>query len=451
MLKGYLMPHPPLIVPGIGRGDEVPATRLACEQIAAEIKELAPETLVIISPHSILYEDYFHIAPGERAQGDFANFRAGQIKFDLAYDSELATLIGDLAQKEGLPAGPQGEKQRELDHGVMAPLYFIQASRIVRVSLSGLPLLEHYRLGRCVSTAAGRLGRRIVVVASGDMSHRLKEDGPYGFNPAGPEHDDLVCTCVRDADIPRLLSISPDLSEQAAECGLKSLVMLMGAFDGLQVKSRLLCYEGPFGVGYLTAAFSGAEETQSLLPRLLAEKNVRSAQMRAQEDEYMRLARLNIEKYVRNGQYIRLSENLPPELLKLRAGVFVSIKKHGRLRGCIGTIAPTQKHIAAEILKNSVAAACQDPRFEPIQPEELAYLTYSVDVLAPSEPINGPEQLNVLRYGVIVTSGAKRGLLLPNLDGIDTVEQQIDIALQKAGIGPQESYTLERFEVVRHS
>jgi AmmeMemoRadiSam system protein A/AmmeMemoRadiSam system protein B len=445
------MPHPPLLVPGVGAGDEIPATRLACEQIAAEIKERAPDTVVIISPHSILYDDYFHIAPGEQARGDFANFRAGKIKFSVEYDSELAALIGELAQKEGLPAGPQGERQRELDHGVMVPLYFIQAPRVVRISLSGMPLLEHYRLGWCISEAASRLRRRIVVVASGDMSHRLKEDGPYGFNPAGPEHDELVCACVRDADIPRLLSISPQLSEQAGECGLKSLVMMMGALDGLQVKSRLLCYEGPFGVGYLTAAFSGDGVAASLLPRLLMLRKMQLAKTREDEDDYTRLARLNAEHYVRTGRCIELPEGLPLELLKLRAGIFVSIKKQGRLRGCIGTIAPTEKHIAAEILKNSVSAACHDPRFEPIQPDELPDLTFSVDVLSASEPIAGPEELDVLRYGVIVSSGYKRGLLLPNLDGVDTVEQQINIARQKAGIGPHENYNLERFEVVRHT
>jgi AmmeMemoRadiSam system protein A len=460
-MYGYLMPHPPLLVPGIGQSDEIPATRQACKQISAEIIEEAPQTVVMISPHSILYEDYFHIAPGEQAVGDFGNFRAKSIKFSVEYDSELAALIGDLAQKEGLPAGALGERQRELDHGVMVPWYFISEAgnrkansitpRLVRISLSGLSLLEHYRLGICVNVASRRLGRKVAVVASGDMSHRLKESGPYGYNPAGPEHDELVCACVQDADIPRLLSISPRLSEQAGECGLKSLVIMAGALDGLRIKSRLLCYEGPFGVGYLTAAFCGVEETQSLLPQLLQAKNAQMNKTRAAEDAYTSLARLNTEHYVRCGQCIELPQNLPPELLSRQAGVFVSIKKQGRLRGCIGTIAPTQKHIAAEILKNSVAAACHDPRFDPILPDELADLTFSVDVLAPAEPIRGPEELDVLRYGVIVNSGFKRGLLLPNLEGVDTVEQQIDIARQKAGIATHERYTLERFEVVRHT
>ena len=453
-MRGYLMPHPPLIVPGVGKGDEIPSTRRACIQIAAEIKEYAPDTLVIISPHSILYEDYFHITPGKRAQGDFGAFRAKNINFSVEYDSELAALIGELAQREGLPAGPMGEKQRELDHGVTVPLYFItqveESPPVVRISLSGLPLLDHYRFGMCIGAAGRALGRHLVVLASGDMSHRLKEDGPYGFDPAGPEHDELVSACVREGDIERLLSVSPQLSGQAGECGLKSLVMMLGALDGIKLESRLLCYEGPYGVGYLTAAFGGKEPAQSLLPRLISAKNASISKRREAEGAYTRLARLNIEHYIHTGQPAALPRDLPPELLSRRAGVFVSIKKYGRLRGCIGTISPVREHIAAEIIENSVSAACRDPRFDPIQPEELADLVYSVDVLSSAEPVNGPQDLDVLRYGVIVSSGYKRGLLLPNLEGVDTVEQQINIARQKAGIGMEEGYALERFEVVRH-
>ena len=454
-MHGYLMPHPPLLVPGVGRGDEIPDTRRACGQIAAEIKAQALDTLVIISPHSILYEDYFHIAPGEKTRGDFGAFGAPEMQFTVEYDSELATLIGELAQDKGLPAGSLGEKQRELDHGVMVPLYFISEEGsplpIVRISLSGLPLLDHYRLGMCISAAGRTLGRRMAVLASGDMSHRLKQDGPYGFDPAGPEHDELVVSCVREADIERLLSLSPQLSDRAGECGLRSLVMMLGALDGLQVKSRLLCYEGPLGVGYLTAAFDGVEEAQSLLPHLLVAKSTLISQMREDEDAHTRLARYNVEQYVRTGQCGKLPQDLPSELFSRRAGVFVSIKKYGRLRGCIGTISPVREHIAAEIIENSMSAASRDPRFDPIQPDELDDLTYSVDVLSPAEFISGPQELDVIRYGVIVSSGYKRGLLLPNLDGIDTVEQQINIARQKAGIDRGESYTLERFEVVRHT
>ena len=141
---------------------------------------------------------------------------------------------------------------------------------------------------------------------------------------------------------------------------------------------------------------------------------------------------------------------MPEEMFKRRAGVFVSIKKDGQLRGCIGTIQAVQSCMAEEIVENAISAAVRDPRFSPIEPEELEYLVISVDVLGDTEKIASPGELDTERYGVIVTKGRKRGLLLPNLEGIDTVEEQIAIAKQKAGIGPYEAVELERFEVVRH-
>ena len=125
-------------------------------------------------------------------------------------------------------------------------------------------------------------------------------------------------------------------------------------------------------------------------------------------------------------------------------------KISGNLRGCIGTIAATEDSIAEEIIGNAISACSRDPRFSPITEDELASLEISVDVLGETEPINSPAELDVKRYGVIVSCGRKRGLLLPNLDGVDTVEDQISIARRKGGIREDEPYRLERFEVVRH-
>ena len=173
-----------------------------------------------------------------------------------------------------------------------------------------------------------------------------------------------------------------------------------------------------------------------------------------QEDCYVVLARRTIEEYVRTGRQIQVPDDLPQEMCEQRAGVFVSIKinegQQTRLRGCIGTIQAVQRSIAEEIIHNAISAAVKDPRFAPITPEELDQLVISVDVLGEPEKISSPEELDTERYGVIVTRGHKRGLLLPNLEGIDTVEEQIAIAKQKAGIRENEEVGLERFEVIRH-
>jgi len=246
------------------------------------------------------------------------------------------------------------------------------------------------------------------------------------------------------------LSTDPALCEKAAECGFKSLVMLLGAFDGYKLKTKVLCYEGPFGVGYLTAALSAKEKTESLLPVLIADCAAKINAVRHQESEFVHLARTAVEHFVRTGERLKRRDGLSADLLGKRAGVFVSIKKDGNLRGCIGTAAPAESCIAEEIISNGISAASRDPRFFPIKENEFDSLVYSVDVLSPSEPINSKAQLDVNRYGVIVRSGRKSGLLLPALDGVDTVEEQISIALKKAGIGGGEDYTMERFEVIRH-
>lgn len=171
---------------------------------------------------------------------------------------------------------------------------------------------------------------------------------------------------------------------------------------------------------------------------------------RERSDAYVRLARAAVDEYIKTGRRIEAPEGLPSEMLEKRAGTFVSIHEQGALRGCIGTIAPTAKNIAEEIIDNALKASTEDPRFDPIEEPELEWLDISVDVLGEAERVTSKAELDVKRYGVIVTSGFKRGLLLPDLDGVDTVEEQLDIAKRKAGIRDGERISVERFEVVRH-
>ncbi|MCL1878616.1 MAG: AmmeMemoRadiSam system protein A [Defluviitaleaceae bacterium] len=170
------------------------------------------------------------------------------------------------------------------------------------------------------------------------------------------------------------------------------------------------------------------------------------------EDEYLALARKSLKHRVETGRDLMLSEagELSEEMLSRRAGTFVSLHINGRLRGCIGTITATKSCIAEEILRNAVSAGMHDPRFPPVGASELPHIVYKVDILDEPEDINDPNELDVKQYGVIVSCGAKRGLLLPNLDGVDTVAHQIEIACQKAGIAPDEKISMQRFKVTRY-
>jgi len=162
----------------------------------------------------------------------------------------------------------------------------------------------------------------------------------------------------------------------------------------------------------------------------------------------VQLAKRTVETYVREGKVIKAGE-LTPEM-KERAGVFVSIHKGGELRGCIGTFEAQKDNVAEEVIANAISSATRDPRFFPITPDELKDLEYSVDVLTTPEPIKSQEQLDPKRYGVIVEAGWRKGLLLPDLEGVDSVDYQIDICRQKAGIMPNQPVKLYRFEVKRY-
>ncbi len=167
------------------------------------------------------------------------------------------------------------------------------------------------------------------------------------------------------------------------------------------------------------------------------------------EHPLVQLARRAIKAYVAQGRKIAPPEALSP-LMQQRAGAFVSLHKKGALRGCIGTIEPTQPTLAHEIIANAISAASRDPRFAPVTRDELSDLEISVDVLEPAEPISSMEELDPKQYGVIVERGHRRGLLLPDLEGVDTPEQQVNIALRKAWISADEPYAMYRFRVTRY-
>lgn len=456
--SAIMVPHPPLIIPEIGRGkeNEIEKTIHAYHEAARRLAEHKPETIVLISPHQILYSDYFHISPGNGAKGDFGGFMAGQVKMEVSYDTEFVKELCKLADEKNIPAGTLGERDKSLDHGTMVPLYFVNKYwkdyKLVRIGLSGLPLAMHYELGQCIKMVADKLGRNAAIIASGDLSHKLMEDGPYGYSKDGPEYDSRVMDVMERAAFGELFDFPEYFLESAAECGHRSFVIMAGALDERAVEAEQLSYEGPFGVGYGICTYEpkGTDSGRGFKQQFETILQTRLAEQRKREDAYVSLARRTIEEYITVGKMPDIPEELPEEMQKKQAGAFVSIKKDGKLRGCIGTIEATQSSIAKEIVANAISAATRDPRFSPIKQAELPFLTISVDILGETEKIYSANELDVKRYGVIVTRGRRRGLLLPNLEGVDTVEEQLAIAKQKAGIGEDEPVELERFEVVRH-
>ena len=458
ILATVAVPHPPLIFPEVGQGKEktIQKTIDAYRQVMHFVADFKPDTVVLTTPHSELYGDYFHMSGGKGADGDFARFGAPQVKIHADYDTEFVKALEKACMDQKLPCGTLGERDPALDHGSIIPLRFLNEVwtdyKVVRIGLSGLSLLKHYQLGQIIRDVSEKLGRRTIFIASGDLSHRLTVDGPYGFDAAGPLFDEKITTALDKGDFAALFAMKPDFCEAAGECGHRSFIIMAGALDGKTVKSKLLAYEGPFGVGYGVAQFEIGtnDNNRHFGEQYAAQLHQEAQQRRLKEDDFVQWARKCVETFVQTGKPIDFNANRPEKLLNEHAGVFVTLKKNGVLRGCIGTTQPVYENIASEIWHNAISACSKDPRFTPVLPDELDEITYSVDVLTPIKPVTPDVVLNPKIYGVVVQNGNRRGLLLPDIEGVDTLSQQLQIARQKAGIGPFEPVQMFYFEVERH-
>lgn len=465
IIDGFLMPHPPVIIPEVGRGRErdCQSTLDALDTIGRRIKELKPETIIVITPHGPVFSDGLAISSLDVLSGSLASFGSPEVSFTRENNTELVNSIVRKAGEEGIVVAKVDTEfaeeygiSTEVDHGALVPLYFVDqyytAYKIVHITYGLLSRSQLYRFGMTLKEAVNQADENAVIIASGDLSHCLKDSGPYSFDPAGPEFDNEIINYIENGDFLGLLKMDSALVDNAKECGYRSLNILAGTLDGHTIIGKSLSYEGPFGVGYAVAEFTPnlEDSSEGLYTQIAAHRKHILHAIRSNEDPYVKLARETIEKYILEGQIQEVGDDLPEEMLKEIAGVFVSIKSEGGLRGCIGTIAPTTVSIAKEIVSNAIKASTEDPRFNPIEAHELDDLTISVDILRPAEKVESVDELDTEKYGVIVTSGYKRGLLLPNLDGVDTVKDQLDIVLRKAGIESTEAYEIQRFEVIRH-
>jgi AmmeMemoRadiSam system protein A len=441
---GCISPHPPILVHEVGMGREQATQNTidALEEVARRLAQRQPETAILISPHGPLRRDAFGILTAPACSGTFAEWGAPQLAFAFENDLDAVELIRAEAGAAGLPLEPILRWGEGLDWGCTVPLYYLRSglgdARLVPMTVSFLSPRQHFALGQAVGRAVQRLDRRVAIIASADLSHALTESAPHGYDPAGPVFDERLRKAVAGWDVDAVLGMEEGFRYRAAEDAVPSVSFLMGALDGLGVQPEVLSYEGPFGVGYLVAA---VDVTLPLTNGVVHEEA-------AVDNPLVRLAKDAVDAFVRFGRVID-PVDVPPELQR-PAGAFVSIKRGHTLRGCIGTVEPTQESLAREVVRNAIDSATRDPRFLPVEAEELGELSYSVDVLSPPEPVSGPEELDHKRYGLIVRCGLRRGLLLPDIEGVSSVAEQIAIAKSKAGILPDEPVEMFRFTVRRY-
>jgi AmmeMemoRadiSam system protein A/AmmeMemoRadiSam system protein B len=444
------------MVPEVGRDAiaEVRGSIEAMREFTERIIESGAETVVIISPHAPLDMRAFVAYEDAQLYGDFANFRAPDTRVEAPLDEELLNAISRASSEQDYEV--MGILGHNLDHGTAVPLYFLQRNgwhgRVVALGYSFLSNEDHLRFGSCIKRAVDEVGRPTAFVASGDLSHRLKPEAPAGYNPQAYLFDQEVVGAIRDAAPQRIVNIDQDLRKMAGECGYRSMLVAFGVTEKVPHACEVLNYEAPFGVGYLVAQIVREEvrDGNTVTSRSESESEKQETEQQGHK-ELTALARRVVETFVREGRIIEKPSSDDP-MLEQRAACFVSIKTNeGDLRGCIGTIEPTKKTLAEELITNAVSSATRDPRFPPVAPAELSHLRYSVDVLSTPEPAKF-EELDPKVYGVIVEdeNGARRGLLLPDLQGVETARQQVDIATRKAGIAPDTPLKLFRFRVERY-
>jgi len=342
---------------------------------------------------------------------------------DAEIDKEIAARL--LKASDDLEADVAAH---EYEHSleVLVPMlqYFHTGVKIVPIVFGYGDAALLHRLGKAIAGVVRDANREILIVASSDMSH---------FEPDAVtrEKDKIAIDAVLEMDAGKLIN---SVAEHGITmCGYLPTACLISAVRELGGTSAEL-------VDYDTSG-----STTGDYDRVVGYAGI----VFTPSHPLVQLARHTVAAHV-TGSKGPAPETLMPEMSR-RAGTFVTLYKHGELRGCIGTIGPTQENVAAEVIHNAVSSATRDPRFNPVRPEELAELEYKVDVLGPAEPVADVSELDAKKYGVIVSAGPRRGLLLPDLDGVETPEEQIAICRQKGGIGPDEPVTLERFEVIRYT
>jgi AmmeMemoRadiSam system protein B len=261
-----------LLVPEVGgeRIAQVSESQRALREFSSRVVAGQPETIVVISPHSPYDSRVFTARGSEQLSGDFRQFGVANVTLTFRNDLQLVAALELAAEAEGATFRRLA-REYSLDHGALVPLYYLReagwAGPVVVIAFTDLSNQTHLAFGRAIRRAADALGRRVAVVASGDLSHRLIEDGPYEFEPTAHLFDEQIVKAIALGDAGAVVELDPDLRERAGECGYRSIVIALGTVDSNLRDHQVLSYEGPFGVGYMVAVLMcepGADKTAAV-------------------------------------------------------------------------------------------------------------------------------------------------------------------------------------------
>lgn len=268
ILMAGLSPHPPLIIPEIGkdRRGQVKKTIIKLKELAQEIVERDPDVLITISPHGPVFSDAISIINQKELIGDFSDFACPEVELKVKTDSRFIEKIQSNAESSGIEVITLSFNDlvrynypSQLDHGVLVPLYFLKEAGLdvplIPITMGLLNYNNLYKFGEIIKKTIEEQGLNAVIIASGDLSHRLKPGAPAGYNPRGEEFDKRLINLLEEEKYNEVLEMDPKLIEKAGECGLRPLIILLGALQGLSISTEVKSYEGPFGVGYGVVGF----------------------------------------------------------------------------------------------------------------------------------------------------------------------------------------------------
>ncbi len=276
-LLAGLSPHPPIIIPEIGgsRRNEVQLTIDSLQELVEEVKKEDPELIITISPHGPVFKDVISTFAMEELEGDFKDFGHPEVFFKVKSNPEFVRRLRenskiiniellDLASEHISGYSFLTKMDTQLDHGVLVPLYFLQQAGVkkplVALTMGLLDYRELYDFGKVIKKTLKEMGIKAVIIGSGDLSHRLTPGAPAGFNPRGQEFDNKLVNLLKENKFEEILNIDQSLVQKAGECGLRPIIILLGALRDIDITTELKSYEGPFGVGYAVAGFYSEEE-----------------------------------------------------------------------------------------------------------------------------------------------------------------------------------------------
>ncbi len=463
LLKSYILPHAPVIIPKIGAEDHIICrkTYRGVDKIGQEIADLKPKRIVVVTPHGPLFSDAIAVLSSNQLRGDFTDFGCDNIELNFNNDLSFVNKLQIDCSKKDIYIAKVNKQfaknydvSADVDYGALVPLYFVnqyyQQYEVVVITYGLLSVLELYTFGTILRNVIEQTSKSTVFIASGDMAHTLVNSAGYIYNDKGSRYDFMVQNVLTERDIMEFVKYPLKLVSSARTCSYHSLSILFGMYDKKIFDAKIYSYEHPFGVGYLSV---GIDEMVGIAPSLMdeiAEYDLqKKMSLENSADDYIKLARDVVVYYTKYGRR-PLIDSSQYKIENKKAACFVSIYNTAGLRGCVGTVEPVHSDIVQEIISNTIAAATTDERFTPVTSAELSDLRIVVDVVASPEKIKSFIELDVKRYGLIVRKEEKIGVILPDLPDITSSSKQINVALRKAGIDKFDYYDMYRFEVERH-